>query len=93
MEESCMSLRKALFGLFAILMMGTALATPPENPLVEGREPNPVVREFYLEEAAPFEYGGGSAAAASEPTESGSLMWNMMMDRLTMPLGTAPMGV
>ena len=46
-----MSLRKMLLGLggaVAVAGAGPVLAEPPVNPLVEGREPNPVARQLLI---------------------------------------------
>jgi hypothetical protein len=43
-----MSVRKGLLGFAAGLATATAVAAePPVRPLVEGREPNPVARQFH----------------------------------------------
>ena len=90
-----MRLRKALLGFLGIVVAaGLMGAKTPENPLVEGREPNPVVQQFHLPEPPPFEYPGGAPGETppSSETEEGNLgtvVWDLLMDRLTMPLGTA----
>jgi hypothetical protein len=49
-----MSMRNGLLGLAAMLAVTTAAAAappgPPVDPLVDGREPDPVAREFYQPE-------------------------------------------
>jgi hypothetical protein len=90
-----MRLRKSLLGLFGIVVAaGLMGAKTPENPLVEGREPNPVVQQFHLPEPPPFEYPGGTAGETPPSTESeasdvGTVVWDLLLDHLTMPLGTA----
>ena len=72
-----------------------AAAAPPVNPLVEGREPDPVAREFHL----PDKPAGGYASEPSDAERGGSGgwvmvaagMWDVFLDRFTMPLGTAVM--
>ncbi len=87
-----MSLRIAL-GLFGVMAATeSALAAPPVNPQVEGREPNPVIRDFYLPDSPPFEYGAGPVApgeALSDRDWLAVAVWDLLMDRLTMPLGMA----
>jgi len=55
-----MLLRNGLLGLMGLVAVaGLAIAAPPINPNVEGREPNPVIREFYETEQPIPEYGAG----------------------------------
>lgn len=85
-----MCLRKGLLGLAALLTMtGAVLATPPVDPLVEGREPNPVVREFYETEPATFGYAGGSGSDAvfGATWWVSRATWGALLNKLTMPLG------
>jgi hypothetical protein len=91
-----MRLRKTLLGCFGIVVAaGLMGAKTPENPLVEGREPNPVVQQFHLPEPPPFEYPGATGETPPLPeTETeeggfGTVVWDLLMDRLTMPLGNA----
>jgi hypothetical protein len=43
-----MSVRTGSLGLLGLIAGGgLAVAAPPINPFVEGREPNPVIREFH----------------------------------------------
>jgi len=84
-----MSVRNAVLGLGVVLgFTGSIGAMPPVNPLVEGREPNPVVREFYEPEPATFEYVGESpsdlVAAGWWVTRAS---WDSLLNKLTMPLG------
>lgn len=95
-----MPVRNGLLGLVAGLATTAAVAEPPVRPLVEGREPNPVARQFHEAEPPTFGYGGGPATAAvSGATLPGSAwwttqrVWEMMLDRMTVPLGTAAMDV
>jgi hypothetical protein len=89
-----MSPRKALFGLMGVIgLSGSAAAEPPVNPLVEGCEPNPVAREFYQPETPIGGYVAGPDA--SERPNAGAwlvltaVLWDVLLDRLTVPLGTA----
>jgi hypothetical protein len=90
-----MSLRKGVLALFAgVAVAGVASAEPPASPLVEGREPNPVVRQFHGVEPATFGYGGGPAIPAQASRAAGwlpALVRDLFLDRFTMPLGTVPM--
>ncbi|MBA4065433.1 MAG: hypothetical protein C0501_17315 [Isosphaera sp.] len=83
-----MSVRVGLFGLVAAA--GVAGAAPIDPP-PEGREPNPVVREFYGAEPATFAYVAPAAAPAGG-WWFGAL-WDGLVERLTVPLGTVPMEV
>lgn len=91
-----MALRKCLLGLAgAIAVAGVTAAEPPINPLVEGREPDPVTREYYLPEK-PL---GGYVSSPMMPERVNPDVWvaiaagvlEAMLDRLTFPLGTAVM--
>ena len=91
-----MSLRKWLPGLVGVLAVaGVAPAEPPVNPLVEGREPDPVTREFYQSDKPPGGYV--STPSVLEQPNSGAWVviaagvWDLLLDRLTFPLGTAEM--
>jgi hypothetical protein len=59
-----MSIRNGLLGLVVLFSAtGVAVAAPdqPINPLVEGRESNPVDREYYRTEKPIERYGSGLA--------------------------------
>ena len=59
-----MSVRKGLLGFVAgVATAWVVAAEPPVRPLVEGREPNPVARQFHEAEPPTFGYGGGPATA------------------------------
>jgi hypothetical protein len=84
-----MCIRQGLLAFVAVLAgMASVQAMPPQNPQVEGREPNPVVREFYGTESDQFEYAGEESA---EPLAAG--WWGSraalgaLFNKLTMPLG------
>jgi hypothetical protein len=87
-----MALRKGVLGLIGVVAaVGSMRAEPPVNPLVEGREPNPVVREFHEPEPAPFSYGGPVQPERSQGEEvSVPSWWELMMNHFTVPLGTVP---
>jgi hypothetical protein len=85
-----MAMRKCLLGLGLVLgMANVAGATPPVSPMVEGREPNPVAREFYETESVSFGY---VAEAAPDAIGAGwwasRASWETLLNKLTMPLGT-----
>jgi hypothetical protein len=89
-----MSPRKALLGLAGVIgLTGSAAAGPPVSPLVEGREPDPVAREFYRD-STPV---GGYVARPEFPAPPASgawlgltaAVWDVLLDQLTVPLGTA----
>lgn len=87
-----MAMRKSLLGLGVVLGMANAAgATPPVSPTVEGREPNPVAREFYETETVSFGYVS-IADAAPEVMGGGwwasRATWETLLNKLTMPLGT-----
>jgi hypothetical protein len=71
----------------------------PADPRVEGREPDPVAREFHRPESAAPRYGTGPVVPPrATPARPGLVeaivggMWETALDRLTMPLGTVPVG-
>jgi hypothetical protein len=73
---------------------GLAGAAPPINTQVEGREPNPVVREFHESEVPVRGYA--AMPPSSFPDETSSLWvelvgeaWESMLDTLTIPMGRA----
>jgi hypothetical protein len=79
-----------------IAAAGLAAGEPPVNPLVEGRESDPVAREFYLPEKPP----GGDVSAPAMPERADpdrdapgawaamvAGVWESFLDRLTFPLG------
>lgn len=57
----------AVTGLIAV--SGLAAAAPPINPFIEGREPNPVVREFYETEKPVSEYRAGPVIPAQSKSD------------------------
>jgi hypothetical protein len=96
-----MLLRNGLLGLMALVAVaGLAVATPapPIDPNIEGREPNPVIREFYETEKPVPEYGAGPVIPArsnfdreEELAGWGAIVaeaWEIFLDRFTTPLGT-----
>jgi hypothetical protein len=88
-----MAMRNGLLGLAGtVAVAGGLRAEPPAHPLVEGREPNPVVREFHEPEPPPFTYANGFVRSGRAEVEGVSVprWWGLMMDHLTMPLGTVP---
>jgi hypothetical protein len=95
-EERLMSSWKALMGLIAVFgLSGLVVGEPPASPLVEGREPNPVAREFHQTEKP---IGGYvvPTAVSDEPNTDGepnfpALVWETLLDQFTFPLGTAAM--
>ncbi len=82
------------------LVVGVAWAEPPINPLVEGREPNPVAQQFHEAQQAPVGYLVQPVAPARTNPErlDQPVSWiammeelvTLMLDRLTIPLGTVP---
>lgn len=85
-----------MLGILGVIgLSGLAVGEPPASPLVEGREPNPVAREFHQAET-PI---GGYVAPLEGPDESSTsagfafstLIWDALLDHLTFPLGTAIM--
>lgn len=88
-----MMLRNGLLGAALVLVVaGSVNAEPPVNPLVEGREPNPVVREFYETEPATYGYvaeaGSEVKTAASAGWWVSRAAWESLFNQLTMPLGS-----
>jgi hypothetical protein len=93
-----MAPRRGLFGLAGVIAAaGLAAGEPPVNPLVEGRESDPVAREFYQPEKPP----GGSVSAPMMPEQTNpdrrdapgawaamvAGVWESFLDRMTFPLG------
>jgi hypothetical protein len=87
-----MTARDGLLGLvLAAAGAGVAGAAPP---MAEGREPDPVAREFYAAEPAAFGYAAGPAPAAKPAVGSWVVaVWGVLLDRMTVPLGTVPVTV
>lgn len=89
-----MSPRKLVLGLVGAFGLTAATAAePPVNPLVEGRELDPVARAFHLPERT---IGGYVAPpTASDESNAGpwlvmtTIVWDILLDKLTFPLGTA----
>ena len=92
-----MSTRRMLLGLMAgIGLTGLAAGEPPVNPFVEGREMNPVAREFYQADSSPGGYVGPDRANGTMGESTTGLpfpatLWFTLLDQITFPLGTAPM--
>ena len=92
-----MSLRRMLLGLVgAIGLTGLAAGEPPINPFVEGRELNPVAREFYQADSSSDGYVSPDEANGTKGKSNMALpfpanIWFTVLDQLTFPLGTAPM--
>jgi hypothetical protein len=91
-----MALRELLLGLGGVAAVaGAVAAEPPVGPLVEGREPNPVVREYHDADPPTFGYGPGPVAAAERadalpgPAWLGASTALAAVERFTMPLGVA----
>ena len=90
-----MTLRRMLLGLSgAVAVSGMAVAAPPGGHLSEGRELDPVARDYYLTTPAP----AAEAAPAREDQTPGDMFgWSLFADfretilnELTIPLGTVP---
>lgn len=84
-----MCVRQGLLASVVVLAgLAAVQAVPPENPMVEGRELNPVAREFFDVEPPPLEYVGDETA---EKMVSGwwasRAAWETLFNKLTMPLG------
>jgi hypothetical protein len=94
-----MSLRRGLLALTGVVAVaGTVMAQQPGKPLVEGREPDPVVLQFYSTEPPTFGYGTGSVAPAPRAANYFAMPWlgaelfsDLLLNEFTMPLGTVPM--
>jgi hypothetical protein len=89
-----MSPRTALLGLLWVFgVAGQVAAAPPVNPLVEGREPDPVAREYH--QADILISGYLPAPTASDHGINGgwlvlsAILWDVLLDHMTVPLGTA----
>lgn len=86
---------RSLVGIIAVVgtTAGMTSAAPPISPLVEGREPDPVAREFYLPDQPPSGYVSGSEHFEQSNADLWFILavgiWDGMLDRLTIPLGAA----
>jgi hypothetical protein len=91
-----MSPRTALVGLLgAVGMVGQLAAAPPVSPLVEGREMDHVAREHHQDEFPVSRYVpaptvSGKGVKKGQLTLS-AVLWGMLLDHMTVPLGTAEM--
>jgi hypothetical protein len=89
-----MQMRRVLLGLMGAGALCGVAAKPPGGPLSEGRELDPVTRDFHL--AAPAVVPSGTAPPLVEKPRDlfgGSILaglWEAILNELTMPLGTAP---
>lgn len=87
-----MTLRRMLLsGLTALLLSGTALANPPgaSGTLPEGRELDPIAREYYL--PIPVSEPAQNRAVSRPGDMVGSFigaMCEVLFRELTIPLGT-----
>ena len=88
-----------VFGVFAVAVCGLATAKPPASPLSEGREPDPVTREYYQGEApTPPAESAGPARVAQQLRDADA--WSLLttftvldsiVNGVVMPLGPFPM--
>jgi hypothetical protein len=96
-------IRRMMMGVVAVVIAcGAAAGKPPGlpiDPLSEGRELDPVTRDFHLP-APPAAGPIAQEAVAGTPAESGAYLtiWSIfaglhdaLLNRLTVPLGTVPM--
>ncbi|HVL12024.1 MAG TPA: hypothetical protein VM529_05635 [Gemmata sp.] len=92
-----MSMRRGLLGLAGLAAVAGLTAAQPPLGAVEGREPNPVARQFHAED--PPTLGYGVVAAAPAPRAAAGFdaqrlavdfLSDLLPDQLTMPLGTVP---
>ena len=97
-----MTTRRILLGLIsAVAMCGAVAAKPPglqPNPLAEGREMDPVTREFYLPDPTIAATEDSTPSRALDKSAPRSAVWFLLhgiheaaMNELTIPLGTAEM--
>ena len=91
-----MFLRTGVLGLAGVLVgAGAAAAKPPglpAGPPVEGREPTPIAREFHQPDARPAESLLTWWAEPAPLEEFFSGLRSAVLNRLTVPLGRAPVG-
>ena len=89
-----MFLRSGVLGLGGVLAAAGAAKPPelPAGPPVEGREPTPIAREFHQPDARPPEavLTWWTEPAPLEELFSGARA--AVLNRLTVPLGRAPVG-
>jgi hypothetical protein len=87
-------MRRVLLGLVGAGALCGVAAKPPGGPLSEGRELDPVTRDFHL--AAPVAVPESDGPLRTE--KPGDMcgesilagLWEAILNELTMPLGTAP---
>lgn len=89
-----MTMRRILFALAVALLGGVTDARPPFGGLPEGRELDPVTRDYYLpaspaQRSAPAE-PERTRGPAEEPYPLALLdaLWEALRTELTIPLGT-----
>ena len=91
--------RMLLGGVFAVAVCGATTAKPPTGPLSEGRELDPVTREYYHGEApTPPAESDGPSRAAPNPRDASAwpllttfTVLDSIMSAVVMPLGPFPM--
>ena len=90
-----MSMRRLLLGLGVAAILGsTATAGPPAGPLSEGREVDPVARDFYLAPpvAAPESSGAPRAERPGDTVGMSMVLalGSAILNHFTFQLGTVP---
>jgi len=72
-----------------------AWAGPPAATPVEWRETDPVAREFFQQQTVSYGYTGCSGGPGPAPSPARGpewwawgYLWELLLDRLTVPLGT-----
>jgi hypothetical protein len=87
-------MRRVLLGLVGAAAIGSAAtAAPPGGPLSEGREVDPVARDFYLAPVAAPESADAPGAGHLGDTVGGSLflaLGSAILNHFTFQLGTVP---
>lgn len=88
--------RNGLLGLLGVLAATAALgAEQPVNPLVQGREPDPIARDFHLPDTPVSGYV--PSPEADDETNPGLWpmlafrTWEVLIGEITVPLGIALM--
>jgi hypothetical protein len=89
-----MTIRRILFSLSAVVVLsGAVMAGPPNSSLPEGRELDPVARDYFLAPPAASEEKSSNTRSPEKQSDTAagefvSWLYNTINTWLTIPLGT-----
>jgi hypothetical protein len=93
-----MTVRSGILAILVSVASASVCIAQPAGRGIEGRESDPIARDFHQAQPATFDYGGPLSPIArtgSAPSAAGwwvaIAVWDLVLDRLTVPLGTVPM--